>query len=218
MFEDRKQAGEQLAEAVAAERPARPVVLALPRGGVPVAAVVAERLGAPLDLLLVRKLGMPGHEELAAGALVDGEPPQAVYNPEVLAMAGLDERDFAVQIEEKTREIAERRARWLAGRAPTDLAGRTAIVVDDGIATGATMRAALRGLRARTPEAVWLAVPVAPPDTLERLAHEADNVICLYRPRAFQAVGLHYRRFGQVSEAEVSDILKNFDQPERRSE
>jgi predicted phosphoribosyltransferase len=185
---------------------------------VPVAAVVAERLGAPLDLLLVRKLGMPGHEELAAGALVDGEPPQAVYNPEVLAMAGLDERDFAGQIEEKTREIAERRARWLAGRAPTDLAGRTAIVVDDGIATGATMRAALRGLRARRPEAVWLAVPVAPPDTLERLAHEADNVICLSRPRAFQAVGLHYRRFGQVSEAEVSDILKNFDQPERRSE
>jgi predicted phosphoribosyltransferase len=218
MFEDRRQAGEELAEAVAAERPARPVVLALPRGGVPVAAVVAERLGAPLDLLLVRKLGMPGHEELAAGALVDGEPPQAVYNPEVLAMAGLDERDFAGQIEEKTREIAERRARWLAGRAPSDLSGRTAIVVDDGIATGATMRAALRGLRARRPEAVWLAVPVAPPDTLERLAHEADNVICLSRPRAFQAVGLHYRRFGQVSEAEVSDILKNFDQPERRSE
>jgi predicted phosphoribosyltransferase len=218
MFEDRRQAGEQLAEAVAAERPARPVVLALPRGGVPVAAMVAERLDAPLDLLLVRKLGMPGHEELAAGALVDGEPPQAVYNPEVLAMAGLDERDFAGQIAEKTREIAQRRDRWMAGRPPVDLAGRTAIVVDDGIATGATMRAALRGLRARSPEAVWLAVPVAPPDTLARLAHEADNVICLSKPQAFQAVGFHYRRFDQVSEAEVSEILARFDDPDRRPE
>ncbi|WP_372893289.1 phosphoribosyltransferase [Rhodosalinus sp.] len=217
MFEDRKEAGETLAERIAAQHPERPVVLALPRGGVPIAATVAERLGAPLDLLLVRKLGLPGHSELAAGALVEGDPPQAVYNPEVLTMAGLDERDFEVQIAEKTQEIAERRARWLAGRAPVDLSGRTAIVVDDGIATGATVRAALRGLHARAPAAVWLAVPVAPPDTLERLAHAADEVICLDRPRDFQAVGLHYRHFPQVSSDDVAEILARFDTPDRRA-
>ena len=208
MFSDRTEAGEALAEALAEAAPKDPVVLALPRGGVPVALPVARALGAPLDLLLVRKIGMPGQSELAAGALVEGEPPQAVYNEELLRMTGLSEADFARQVAEKEEEIAERRRLWLEGRAPVSLDGRTAVVVDDGIATGATVRAALAGLRARAPAEIWLAVPVAPPDTLRALRSLADRVICLETPEHFRAVGLHYRHFPQVSNAEVAEMLR----------
>lgn len=208
MFSDRTAAGEALAEALAEAAPKDPVVLALPRGGVPVALPVARALGAPLDLLLVRKIGMPGQSELAAGALVEGEPPQAVYNEELLRMTGLSEADFARQVAEKEEEIAERRRLWLEGRAPVSLDGRTAVVVDDGIATGATVRAALAGLRARAPAEIWLAVPVAPPDTLSALRSLADRVICLETPEPFRAVGLHYRHFPQVSNAEVAEMLR----------
>jgi predicted phosphoribosyltransferase len=208
MFSDRTEAGEALAEALAEAAPKDPVVLALPRGGVPVALPVARALGAPLDLLLVRKIGMPGQSELAAGALVEGDPPQAVYNEELLRMTGLSEADFARQVEEKEEEIAERRRLWREGRAPVSLDGRTAVVVDDGIATGATVRAALAGLRARAPAEIWLAVPVAPPDTLRALRSLADRVICLETPEHFRAVGLHYRHFPQVSNAEVAEMLR----------
>ena len=208
MFSDRTEAGEALAEALTEAAPKDPVVLALPRGGVPVALPVARALGAPLDLLLVRKIGMPGQSELAAGALVEGEPPQAVYNEELLRMTGLSEADFARQVAEKEEEIAERRRLWLEGRAPVSLDGRTAVVVDDGIATGATVRAALAGLRARAPAEIWLAVPVAPPDTLRALRSHADRVICLETPEHFRAVGLHYRHFPQVSNAEVAEMLR----------
>ena len=208
MFSDRTEAGEALAEALAEAAPKDPVVLALPRGGVPVALPVARALGAPLDLLLVRKIGMPGQSELAAGALVEGDPPQAVYNEELLRMTGLSEADFARQVAEKEEEIAERRRLWLEGRAPVSLDGRTAVVVDDGIATGATVRAALAGLRARAPAEIWLAVPVAPPDTLRALRSHADRVICLETPEHFRAVGLHYRHFPQVSNAEVAEMLR----------
>ena len=208
MFSDRTEAGEALAEALAEAAPKDPVVLALPRGGVPVALPVARALGAPLDLLLVRKIGMPGQSELAAGALVEGDPPQAVYNEELLRMTGLSEADFARQVAEKEEEIAERRRLWLEGRAPVSLDGRTAVVVDDGIATGATVRAALAGLRARAPAEIWLAVPVAPPDTLRALRSHADRVICLETPEHFRAVGLHYRHFPQVSNEEVAEMLR----------
>ena len=208
MFSDRTEAGEALAEALTEAAPKDPVVLALPRGGVPVALPVARALGAPLDLLLVRKIGMPGQSELAAGALVEGDPPQAVYNEELLRMTGLSEADFARQVAEKEEEIAERRRLWLEGRAPVSLDGRTAVVVDDGIATGATVRAALAGLRARAPAEIWLAVPVAPPDTLRALRSHADRVICLETPEHFRAVGLHYRHFPQVSNAEVAEMLR----------
>ena len=208
MFSDRTEAGEALAEALTEAAPKDPVVLALPRGGVPVALPVARALGAPLDLLLVRKIGMPGQSELAAGALVEGDPPQAVYNEELLRMTGLSEADFARQVAEKEEEIAERRRLWLEGRAPVSLDGRTAVVVDDGIATGATVRAALAGLRARAPAEIWLAVPVAPPDTLRALRSLADRVICLETPEHFRAVGLHYRHFPQVSNAEVAEMLR----------
>ncbi len=208
MFSDRTEAGEALAEALAEAAPKDPVVLALPRGGVPVALPVARALGAPLDLLLVRKIGMPGQSELAAGALVEGEPPRAVYNEELLRMTGLSEADFAQEVAEKEEEITERRRLWLEGRAPVSLDGRTAVVVDDGIATGATVRAALAGLRARAPAEIWLAVPVAPPDTLRALRPLADRVICLETPEHFRAVGLHYRHFPQVSNAEVGEMLR----------
>jgi predicted phosphoribosyltransferase len=211
MFEDRADAARKLAEAVARAAPEVPVVLALPRGGVPVAAPVAARLGAPLDLLLVRKIGIPGHAELAAGALVEGDPPQAVFNRGLLRSAGLTEADFDGQVAAKTVELAARRRLWREGRGPVDLRGRTAVIVDDGIATGATVRAALAGLRARGAAAIWIAVPVAPPDTLAQLTAEADRVICLEAPRDFYAVGAHYRAFPQVDDAEVSRILAEQD-------
>ncbi|MCB1311267.1 MAG: phosphoribosyltransferase, partial [Sedimentitalea sp.] len=168
MFRDRAEAGEALAEAVARAAPPDPVVLALPRGGVPPGAQVARRLGAELDLLLVRKIGLPGHDELAAGALVDGDPPTILFNDEVLRASGLKGSDFDARIAALRAEIARRRALYLKDRAPVPLAGRTAILVDDGVATGATVRTAIRALRARVPgpDAIWVAVPVAPRDTL----------------------------------------------------
>ena len=159
LFHDRAEAGASLAEFVAELGLDDPVVLALPRGGVPVAAPVARRLSAPLDLLMVRKLGMPGHAELAAGAVVEGAGP--VFNREILAGAGLSETDFEGAIEEESAEMAARRARYLGGRPPVAVAGRDVVVVDDGIATGSTMRAALSGLSFREPGTVTLAVPVS---------------------------------------------------------
>ena len=206
MFRDRTEAGERLAAELAAMNLRDPVVLALPRGGVPVALPVAVALNAPLDLLLVRKIGMPGNRELAAGAIVeDGEP---VFNARVLAAFGLSPADFAGDVADKRAEIAARRAAWLAGRAPVALAGRTAVVVDDGIATGATMKAALQGLATRAPARVVLAVPVAPPDTIDALAPLCDDVVCLETPPAFQAVGAHYGEFDQVPDGDVATMLR----------
>jgi len=205
MFTDRAEAGNELAERIAAMQLADPVVLALPRGGVPVAVPVAARLGAPLDLILVRKIGVPGHEELAAGALVEGAEP--VFNPDVLRMTGRTEADFARTVDRKRAEIAARRSLYLAGRAPVPLAGRTAVVIDDGIATGASMRAALKGLAQREPARIVLAVPVAPRDALEALRALVDDIVCLEMPDFFYAVGAHYREFGQVSDDEVARAM-----------
>lgn len=211
MFQDRDDAGQQLAKAVAEAMPDNPVVLALPRGGVPLAAAVAGALGAPLDLVLVRKIGMPGHEELAAGAIVDGSTPVTLFNTAILRAAGLSEADFAGRIEALKQEIEARRARYLPGRAPVPVAGRTAIIVDDGIATGATVRVAIRALRAQAPAAVWVAVPVAPADMVPQLEAETDRLICLETPQEFWAVGAHYRTFGQVEDAAVIASLRAFD-------
>jgi putative phosphoribosyl transferase len=207
MFRDRSQAGDALAEALAALALPDPVVLALPRGGVPVAAPVARRLRAPLDLILVRKIGAPHQEELAVGALVDGPVHEAVFNADVLAMLGMGEADFAREVERKRAEIEVRRVAYLGGAAPVPVEGRTAIVVDDGIATGATVKAALRGLRRRGPAAVILAVPVAPADTLDELRPLVDCVVCLDTPEPFFAVSAHYRDFAQVEDAEVIALL-----------
>ena len=206
MLTDRTDAGERLADRLAEMTLRDPVVLALPRGGVPVAAPVARRLGAPLDLLMVRKIAMPGAPELAAGAVVEGGAP--VFNDAMLRAMRLSEADFAGEIAEKRAEIEARQARLRGGAARVPVAGRDAIVVDDGIATGATVRAALNALRTRDPARILLAVPVAPPDTLADLGALADEVICLHAPDPFRAVSLHYRHFDQTDDETVAALLK----------
>lgn len=206
-FRDRTEAGERLAERLSSDQLPDPVVLALPRGGVPVALPVARALDAPLDLLIVRKIGMPGHGELAAGALLDGDEPVMVWNRDILTASGLTPADLGATVARERREAEARRAKYLFGRPPVPVKGRTAVVVDDGIATGATMRAALTGLRARGPAAIVLAVPVAPADTLGALAPLVDRTVCLATPSPFHAVGAHYDRFEQTGDAEVISAL-----------
>ncbi|MDO9094250.1 MAG: phosphoribosyltransferase family protein [Rubrivivax sp.] len=204
VFANRIEAGRLLAEHLAARNwPGRCVVLALPRGGVPIGAIVARALGAPLDLLLVRKIGAPGQPELAVAAVVDGTPPQLVVDETLCAALGVDRHYIDARMAEELREIERRRRTYLRGRAPLDITGATAIVVDDGIATGTTVRAALRALRQRNPQRLVLAVPVAPEDTLEALQGEVDDVVCLQTPWPFHAIGQFYRDFHQVGDDEV---------------
>lgn len=211
-FADRSDAGRQLAARLVEKGYADPVVLALPRGGLPVAAEVARALGAPLDLVLVRKIGLPAQPELAVGAVVDGDRPELVVNE---ATRGLvDPRRFAELKTEQLREIERRRRLYLGARPSVPLAGRTAIVVDDGLATGATARAALHALRRQGPAKLVLAVPVAPPDTLGELAGEADEIVCLHAPSGFYAIGQFYADFGQLGDSDVQRILAGFP-PER---
>lgn len=207
-FADRRAAGRALGRALEHRRLAPPVVvLALPRGGVPVAAEVARALRAPLELLLVRKIGAPGQPELAVAAIVEGEPPDVVVDETVRASIGVHrgwiERQAAVEL----REIERRRRLYRADRARVPLAGATVVLVDDGIATGTTVRAALQALRRRGPARVVLAVPVAPPETLARLRDDVDEVVCLAQPTPFVAVGCHYVEFGQVGDDEVRSSL-----------
>lgn len=209
MFTDRTDAGVRLAEALVALGLTDPVVLALPRGGVPVALPVARALGAPLDLLMVRKLGMPGNPELAAGAVVNGAGHDVVFNRQLLRSMGLREEDFAAAISQKLSEIEARRKLYLEGRAPVSLKGHSVIVVDDGIATGATVKAALKALQRRDTGLIILAIPVAPRDTLDELASLADKVVCLEVPSSFYAVGAHYRVFDQVENAAVQKMLRS---------
>ncbi|HKK29923.1 MAG TPA: phosphoribosyltransferase [Alphaproteobacteria bacterium] len=212
LFRDRTEAGQKLGEAMRKLRDEHPdmddpVVLALPRGGVPVALEVARMMEAPLDLLMVRKLGVPFQPELAAGAVVNGDDPQVVINDEVMRMADLTEEDLEPIKERELAKIDERRQRYLQGRSPLAIAGRDAIVIDDGVATGATTRAALKALRQKNPRSLTLAIPVAPPDTVEKLKQEVDHVVCLEAPEWFRAIGLHYANFDQVTDDEVVQML-----------
>jgi putative phosphoribosyl transferase len=209
-FIDRSDAGRRLARALLAYRGQRPVVLALPRGGVPVAAEVAAALDAPLDLVLVRKIGVPAQPELAMGAVVDGGAPIVVRNEDVIALAGIDEAEFEAIRDRELAEIERRRRIYVGNRVYADVAGRTAIVIDDGVATGATTRAALRAIRIRGPRWLVLAVPVAPTDTLPALREEADEVVCLETHASFGAIGFYYADFRQLSDQEVSDIIARF--------
>ncbi|HET6376608.1 MAG TPA: phosphoribosyltransferase family protein, partial [Methylocella sp.] len=209
-FENRASAGRDLAAALARYKESKPVVLALPRGGVPVAAEVAAALGAPLDLLLVRKIGVPGQPELAMGAVTDGASPVVVRNEDIIRRAGVSEAEFAAIRDAEIAEIERRRKRYLGGRAPAEVKGRTVIVIDDGVATGATMRTALRAVRARAPKELVLAVPVAAEDTLEDLRAEADTAVCLEAPRWLDAVGFFYNDFRQTTDSEVVAILARF--------
>lgn len=206
-FKDRIEAGRRLAEALASHKHEHPVVLALPRGGVPVAAEIADALAAPLDLILVRKIGVPDQPELAMGAVVDGPSPMAVRNEHVIRLAGVSESEFNQVRDREAAEIERRRKLYVGDRGHPDVAGRTAIVVDDGIATGSTTRAALRATRAHKPARLVLAVPVAPTDTLKELRSEADEIICLEDYADFGAIGLFYSDFRQISDREVIDLL-----------
>ena len=208
IFQDRRDAGRQLAEALARYKDERPVVLALPRGRVPVAAEVAARLGADLDLVLARKIGVPFQPELAMGAVVDGPEPITVRNEDVIALANITQAEFDAVRDRELAEIGRRRGRYLGGRLPMPLAGRTAVVIDDGIATGATIRAALRAVRAQHPGKLVLAVPVAAASTLASLRPEADEIVCLSAPEALRAIGFFYYDFRQVSDEAVIEIMK----------
>ena len=209
-FRDRSDAGRRLARALSAYKGRNAVVLALPRGGVPVAAEVAEALDAPLDLILVRKIGVPSQPELAMGAVVDGAAPIIVRNQEVIELSGTTADEFDAVCAKELAEIERRRKLYLGERTRAPITGQVIIVVDDGIATGATTRAALKAVRNRKPKELVLAVPVAPPETIERLRGEVDALICLETPELFGAIGYFYQDFRQVSDEEVVEILKRF--------
>ncbi|HEX7012059.1 MAG TPA: phosphoribosyltransferase family protein [Steroidobacteraceae bacterium] len=206
-FHDRHDAGQRLAAALKARAPEEPVVLALPRGGVPVAFEVARTLHAPLDVLLVQKIGAPGYEEFGIGAVVDGTQPQLVLNAEAVAALSVSPGYVDQECERQLGEI-ERRRRLYCGEAPAvDVHERSAILIDDGIATGATMLVALRALDKARPKRKIVAVPVAAPEVLAKLADAADEVICLSAPAGFRAVGQHYEDFTQTSDDEVIELL-----------
>ena len=209
-FRNRLDAGRKLAHALASYKDQHPVILALPRGGVPVAAEVAAALEAPLDLILVRKVGVPTQPELAMGAVVDGSAPIIVRNDDVIRFAGVDDSEFKAMCEHEFAEIERQRQRYLGDRPRIDVAGRVAIVIDDGIATGATTRAALRATRMHNPSRLVLAVPVAPTDTLAAMREEADQVVCLEDHAFFDAIGLYYSDFRQTSDQEVIDAIARF--------
>lgn len=208
IFRNREEAGKLLAEEVAKRGYPDPVVLGLPRGGVPVAAEVAAALKAPLDVVLVRKIGAPFQRELAMGAVVDGKTPEIVRNEDVIGGFGVTEAEFEKAAQEELAIIEARRALWLAGRERAPIENKTAIIVDDGIATGATVRASVHALKRRGPKRIVIATPVAPPETVAALRQEADDVVCLEMPEYMGAIGFFYANFSQVSDAEVTSILQ----------
>jgi len=207
MFADRSDAGRKLGRLLARFRDTKPVVLALPRGGVEVAVEIAAALDAALDVILVRKIGVPGQPELAMGAVVDGGSPTIVRNEDILRVAGIGETSFDAVCRRELDEIERRRRVYVGGRRPTDVAGRVVIVVDDGIATGATVRAALQATRRRGPAKLVLAVPVAATDALERLRADTDDVVCLEANDRLGSVGAYYADFRQLTDADVIALL-----------
>lgn len=207
LYNDRREAGAELAQRLAARHYPNPVVLALPRGGLPVAAEIARALGAPLGLVLVRKIGAPGDEEFAIGAMAEGNPPELVLDKDVVRMLHVPQDYIDTAKAKALHEIERRRRTYCGTRPPPELAGRTAIITDDGIATGATMLAALRAVRRQNPARLVLAVPLASPEALARLRGAADEIICLHKPVPFVSIGQFYRYFPQLSDAEVIALL-----------
>jgi putative phosphoribosyl transferase len=206
-FVDRRDAGRRLASQLSDLAEEAPIVLALPRGGVPVAYEIAKALKADLDLLFVRKLGAPGHEELGIGAIVDGADPHLVLNEDIVKQMSPGPKYIAQEKVRQLKEIERRRRVYLGDRAPVSVQGRTVILVDDGIATGGTIRAALKGVRLSDARRIILAVPVGPGDIIRELASECEDFVCLYSPDPFYAVGAHYEDFAQIDDAEVVSLL-----------
>lgn len=206
-FRDRAEAGRYLAERLLHLRDARPLVLALPRGGVPVGLSVANALGAPLDLLMVRKIGAPGDPEYGIGAVVDGHQPETILDEEAVRELRVPPGYIEQQRAHELEEMRRRHALYLRGRPPVSLEGRTVILVDDGIATGVTARAALLGLQRSGAARRVLAAPVAPPETADALRRSCDEAVFLDEPELFYAVGAFYDDFHQVSDMEVIELL-----------
>lgn len=207
-FADRQDAGRKLAMALQDVDLDDAVVVALPRGGVPVAEEICKAFQLPLDLVFVRKIGAPGHEELAVGAIVDGEAPQVVINHRIARTAGLTDAEVEKMGDDLLPEIERRRALYLKGLQRPSLVNKTVVVVDDGVATGATLRASLQALRKTGAMKIILTLPTAPPDALPSLAELADQTLCLHQPRFFHAVGAAYQRFDQTTDAEVVAALQ----------
>jgi putative phosphoribosyl transferase len=212
IFADRRDAGRQLAVALKRLDLADPLVLALPRGGVPVGYEIARALSAPMDVLFVRKIGAPGHEEYGIGALVDGSSPEIVIDRRAALEAGATTEYIQREVARQLAEIERRRALYRAGPA-ADLHGRTVIVVDDGIATGGTFRAALQAIAQSAAARVILAVPIAPAEVLPALNVLCDAMVCLATPQPFHAVGNHYADFAQTTDEEVVRLLAAAKEP-----
>jgi putative phosphoribosyl transferase len=204
-FRDRRDAGRRLADEVQRFAPSQPVVLALPRGGVPVAYEVASRLHAPLDVMIVRKLGAPEHPELAMGAIASGGA--VVLNDEILKMFHVSEAELRAEVDRQCVELTRRAALYRADMAAPDVRGRTVLLIDDGLATGATMQAAVQALRQYQPAHIVVAVPIAAPEACQLLSHVADEVVCAETPAHFRAVGMWYQNFEQTTDSEVVDLL-----------
>jgi putative phosphoribosyl transferase len=207
MFRDRKDAGERLAAQLVHLKDKQPVVLALPRGGVAIAFEIARLLAAPLDIVLVRKIGVPWQPELALGAVSDGATPEIFIDDAMAKALAIPEGYVRDETARQLAELERRREIYCAGRPPIEVKDRTAIVVDDGIATGATMRVALRAVRRREPARLVLAAPVAAVETLDALAGDADETVCLLAPQGLGAIGYYYEDFHQMSDREVTGLL-----------
>jgi len=215
-FANRIEAGRLLAKKLAAYANRRDViVLALPRGGVPVGYEVAQALNAPLDVFLVRKLGLPGYEELAMGAIASGNV--RVLNEEIVNYLGISDETIDQVTAVEQRELTRRENLYRGGAEPLRVTGRTVIVVDDGLATGSTMRAAVEALKRLEPDKIIVAAPVAARETCESFKADVDSTcVCVMRPDPFHGVGLWYRDFSQTTDQEVCDLLKQARQPQRR--
>jgi putative phosphoribosyl transferase len=207
LYKDRKEAGKKLAEKLSRYKGREDVVvLGLPRGGVPVAYEVAKALNTPLDIFLVRKLGLPGHEELAMGAIASGGV--HVLNEDVVVALDIPEKLIDKVAEREQKELERREKLYRGDRPPTQIKGKTAILIDDGLATGSSMRAAVEGLRAQGPQQIVVAVPIASPESCEALEEEVDNIICASTPTPFYGVGLWYQNFAQTTDEEVRLLLQ----------
>jgi putative phosphoribosyl transferase len=212
-FINRGEAGRRLADKLVHLKDRQPVVLALPRGGVAVGFEIAQALDAPLDIVLVRKIGVPWQPELALGAVTDGASHETFIDRDLAANLDVPDSYIKEETARQLEEIERGRKSYCEGRPAPEIAGRTAIIVDDGIATGATMRVALQAVRRRGPARLVLAVPVAPPDTLAALLESADEAVCLETPIELGAIGFYYRDFHQMSDREVTDLLARAPHP-----